>query len=48
MSLVQEKDIPANSIAVGNPCRVIRAITDEDKQYYYKNLKIEEKGTISL
>ena len=38
---VVTKDIPANSIAVGNPCRVIRAITDEDKQYYYKNLKIE-------
>ena len=45
---VVTKDIPANSIAVGNPCRVIRAITDEDKQYYYKNLKIEEQGTISL
>lgn len=26
------KDIPSNSVAVGNPCRVIRAITDEDKQ----------------
>jgi acetyltransferase-like isoleucine patch superfamily enzyme len=35
------KDIPSNSIAVGNPCRVIREITDMDKQYYFKNLKIE-------
>ncbi|MBV7272103.1 sugar O-acetyltransferase [Clostridium sp. PL3] len=35
------KDIEANSIAVGNPCRVIGKITDEDKQYYFKNLKIE-------
>lgn len=26
------KDIPDNSVAVGNPCRVIRAITDEDKE----------------
>ncbi len=25
------KDIPANSVAVGNPCRVIREITDEDR-----------------
>ncbi|MDO4961658.1 MAG: sugar O-acetyltransferase [Eubacteriales bacterium] len=25
------KDIPSNSVAVGNPCRVIRAITDDDK-----------------
>ena len=38
---VVTKDIPANSIAVGNPCRVLREITDEDKKYYYKNLRIE-------
>lgn len=25
------KDIPDNSVAVGNPCRVIRTITDADK-----------------
>ena len=25
------KDIPDNSVAVGNPCRVIRPITEEDK-----------------
>ena len=25
------KDIPDNSVAVGNPCHVIREITDEDK-----------------
>ncbi len=31
------KDIPANVIAVGNPCRVLRAITDEDKKFYFKN-----------
>lgn len=36
---VVTKDIPANSIAAGNPCKVIREITDEDKAYYYKNLK---------
>lgn len=27
---VVTKDIPANVIAVGNPCRVLREITDED------------------
>lgn len=37
---VVTKDIPSNSIAAGNPCKVIREITDEDKEYYYKNLKI--------
>ncbi len=26
------KDIPNNSVAVGNPCRVIRPITDADKK----------------
>lgn len=26
------KDIPDNSVAVGNPCRVIRSITEEDKK----------------
>ena len=25
------KDIPSNCVAVGNPCRVIRHITEEDK-----------------
>ena len=28
---VVTRDIPANSLAVGNPCRVIRAITDADR-----------------
>lgn len=31
------KDIPANVVAAGNPCRVLRAITDEDRKYYYKD-----------
>lgn len=26
------KDIPSNSVAVGNPCKVIRPITEEDEQ----------------
>lgn len=29
---VVTKDIPDNSVAVGNPCRVIRKITDADKE----------------
>ncbi len=29
-------DIPANVVAAGNPCRVIREITDEDIKYYFR------------
>ncbi|WP_140938837.1 sugar O-acetyltransferase [Sphingobacterium lumbrici] len=28
---VVTKDIPANVVAVGNPCRILRAITDDEK-----------------
>lgn len=34
---VVTKDIPDNVIAAGNPCKVIRAITEEDRNYYYKD-----------
>ncbi|MBU3073114.1 sugar O-acetyltransferase [Clostridium estertheticum] len=34
---VVTKDIPNNVIAVGNPCKVIREITEKDRKYYYKN-----------
>ncbi len=38
---VVTKDIPANVVAVGNPCRVLREINDHDKEYYFKDKKIE-------
>ena len=34
------KDIAPNSIAAGNPCKVLREITDEDKEYYFKKMKL--------
>jgi galactoside O-acetyltransferase len=34
-------DIPGNVVAVGNPCRVLRKITERDKEYYYKNRRVE-------
>jgi len=37
---VVTKDIPSNTIAVGNPCRILRAITNEDKKYYFKNYEM--------
>ena len=37
---VVTKDIPANVVAVGNPCRVLRPISERDKIYYFKDRKI--------
>lgn len=37
---VVTKDIPANVVAVGNPCRVLREINEHDREYYFKNKKI--------
>ena len=33
---VVTKDIPNNVIAIGNPCKVLRVITDDDKHYFLK------------
>lgn len=37
---VVTKDIPSDSVAVGNPCKVIRKIGERDKKYYYKNREV--------
>lgn len=34
---VVTKDVPANVVAAGNPCRVLREIGERDKKYYFKN-----------
>ncbi|MBQ4602121.1 MAG: sugar O-acetyltransferase [Clostridia bacterium] len=38
---VVTKDLPSNVVAVGNPCRVLREINDRDKEFYFKDRKIE-------
>lgn len=38
---VVTRDIPADVVAVGNPCRVMRAIGERDKEYYFRNRKID-------
>lgn len=38
---VVTKDIPASVIAVGNPCRVVRAITDDDRDFYYRDRRFD-------
>ena len=42
---VVTKDLPANVVAVGNPCRVLRPIGERDRIYYWKDRKIEDAGT---
>lgn len=39
---VVTKDIPANVVAAGNPCRVIREITEEDKYVYFRGKRFDE------
>lgn len=41
---VVTKDIPDWSVAVGNPCRVVKKITEEDKQYYFKDRKFDDEA----
>lgn len=38
---VVTKDIPENVVAVGNPCRVLKSITEMDRKYYYKNREFD-------
>lgn len=42
---VVSKDIPANVVAVGNPCHVLREIGERDREFYFKNHRIEERET---
>ena len=38
---VVTKDLPDDVIAVGNPCRVLRKITEEDRKYYFKDREFD-------
>lgn len=40
---VVTKDLPSNVIAVGNPCRVLREVNEHDREYYFKDRKIEKE-----
>ena len=42
---VVTKDIPANVVAVGNPCRVLREINEHDKEFYYKDRRFDEPSS---
>lgn len=38
---VVTKDIPANVVAVGNPCRVLRPIGEQDRETYFRGRPID-------
>ena len=39
---VVTKDIPSGVVAVGNPCRVLREIGEHDREYYFRDRRIDE------
>ena len=41
---VVTKDIPDWVVAAGNPCRVIKQITEEDKKYYYTDREFDPEA----
>lgn len=38
---VVTKDVPANTLAVGNPCRALREIGEHDREFYFKDRRID-------
>ena len=38
---VVTKDLPSNVVAVGNPCQVVREVSEHARIYYFKNRKID-------
>ncbi len=40
---VVTKDIPANVLAVGAPCKVLREIGDYDKEYYHRGMRFDDQ-----
>ena len=41
---VVTKDIPDWVIAAGNPCRVLRKITDADRKYYFRDHEFDDEA----
>ena len=40
---VVTKDIPANVVAFGAPCKVYREINERDREYYFGNRRFDEQ-----
>ena len=45
---VVTRDIPDWCVAAGNPCRVIRKITEEDKKYYFRDWEFDEEAWAAI
>ena len=45
---VVTKDIPSWSVAAGNPCKVLREITDDDIKYYFRNETPDEEAKTDI
>lgn len=41
-------DIPAWSLAAGNPCKVIRKITEDDRYTYYRGVPVDEDAKADM
>ena len=41
---VVTKDIPDGVVVAGNPCRILKEITEEDRKYYYKNIEFDKEA----
>lgn len=38
---VVTKDLPSNVVAVGTPCRVLREVGEHDREFYYKDRRVQ-------
>ena len=45
---VVTRDIPAWSVAAGNPCRVIRGITEEDRELYFSGRRADDEALSAM
>lgn len=39
---VVTKDLPSGVVAVGNPCRVLREIGEHDREYFFRDKKVDD------
>lgn len=42
------KDIPDSVVAVGNPCRVLREVGEHDREYFFKEERIDWESLVDL